>query len=142
MSVGVIDSENFKGIAEIEALKRQTEDGPASSTWTSPESSGSARSIATTSTPRRSKLSCKLCEEVQKEHPRSIFFLGQLVFENDKFYYRFLHNETAFAIQRRLQFAGLQAIVLPIRVLEHEKKRRRRRVPGRARATPAGAPAS
>ena len=43
------------------------------------------------------------------------------MFENDRFYYRLLHNETAFGIQRRLQFAGLQAIVLPIRVLEKKK---------------------
>ena len=59
--------------------------------------------------------------------------LGQLVFENDRFYYRLLHNETAFAIQRRLQFAGLQAVVLPIRVLE---PRRRRRPRGRALLRP------
>jgi len=64
-----------------------------------------------------------LCEEIRKEFPRSIFYLGQLVFENDRFYYRLLHNETAFAIQRRLQFAGLQAVVLPIRVLEPRKKK-------------------
>ena len=51
--------------------------------------------------------------------------LGQLVFENDRFYYRILHNETAFAIQRRLQFAGLQAIVLPIRVLEPRRSLRK-----------------
>ena len=55
--------------------------------------------------------------QIHKEFHRAIFYLGQLVFENDRFYYRILHNETAFAIQRRLQFAGLQAIVLPIRVL-------------------------
>ena len=36
----------------------------------------------------------------------------------EKWYYRLLHNETPNAIQRRLQFDGLQAIVLPIRVLE------------------------
>ena len=65
----------------------------------------------------------ELCEEVRKEFPRSIFYLGQLVFENDRFYYRLLHNETAFAIQRRLQFAGLQAVVLPIRVLEPRRRR-------------------
>ena len=63
----------------------------------------------------------ELCEEVQHEFPRSIFYLGQLVFENDRVYYRLLHNETAFAIQRRLQFAGLQAVVLPIRVLAQKK---------------------
>jgi hypothetical protein len=31
---------------------------------------------------------------------------------------RLLHKEGAHAIQQRLQFRGLQAIVLPIRVLE------------------------
>ena len=62
---------------------------------------------------------------MREEFPRSIFYLGQLVFENDRVYYRILHNETAFAIQRRLQFAGLQAIVLPIRVLEPKKRLRK-----------------
>jgi hypothetical protein len=80
-----------------------------------------------------------LCEAVRRDHPRSIFFLGQLVFENDKFYYRLLHNETAFAIQRRLQFAGLQAVVLPIRVLEPKKKEG---VLKRGGSTPAAGPAS
>ena len=66
----------------------------------------------------------ELCEQLQREFPRSIFYLGQLVFENDRFYYRVLHNETAFAIQRRLQFAGLQAVVLPIRVSSPKKPAR------------------
>ena len=96
--------------------------GPRKSTSTSPASSGSRRTTATRSARRRSRPSSKLCEDVRKEFPRSIFYLGQLVFENDKFYYRLLHNETAFAIQRRLQFAGLQAVVLPIRVLEPKKR--------------------
>jgi hypothetical protein len=29
-----------------------------------------------------------------------------------------LHNETAYSIQRRLQFAGVAMVVLPVRVLE------------------------
>ena len=57
--------------------------------------------------------------------PPARFYLGQLVFESDRFYYRLLHNETAFAIQRRLKFAGLQAIVLPIRVLAPRGKLRK-----------------
>ena len=61
--------------------------------------------------------------KIHQEYSRSIFFLGQLVFQKDKFYYRLLHNETAFAIQRRLQFAGLQAIVLPIRVMAGRRRR-------------------
>ena len=63
-----------------------------------------------------------LCEQIRDEFPARSSSSGQLVFENDKFYYRLLHNETAFAIQRRLQFAGLQAVVLPIRVLESKKR--------------------
>ncbi len=58
----------------------------------------------------------RLCQQIAKEFPRSIFFLGKLVFEKERWYYRFLHSETAFQMQRRLQFDGLNSMVLPIRV--------------------------
>jgi len=45
-------------------------------------------------------------------------FAGKLIFEREKWWDRLLHNESAFQIQRRLQFAGLQMVVLPVRVLE------------------------
>ena len=60
----------------------------------------------------------KLCREISKEYPRSIFFAGKLVFQKGKWYQRFLHNETAYEFQRRLQFAGLNAMVLPVRVFD------------------------
>jgi hypothetical protein len=59
----------------------------------------------------------EVCKKIAEEYPRAIFFLGKLIFREEKWYYRLLHNETPNAIQRRLQFDGLQAIVLPIRVL-------------------------
>ncbi len=59
-----------------------------------------------------------MCREIAEEFPRAIFFMGRLIFKEEKWYYRILHNETPNAIQRRLQFDGLQAIVLPIRVLQ------------------------
>ena len=37
------------------------------------------------------------------------------MFRKEQWYHRLLHNETAMAIQRRLQFEGVQAIVLPVR---------------------------
>ena len=43
---------------------------------------------------------------------------SRLIFREEKWYHRILHNETPHAIQRRLQFQGIQAMVLPIRVLE------------------------
>jgi len=62
----------------------------------------------------------QLCREVAKEFPRTLFFAGKLVFEQERWYQRILHNETAYQIQRRLQFAGLNAMVLPVRLLESE----------------------
>jgi hypothetical protein len=60
----------------------------------------------------------QLCLEVAKDYPRALFFAGKLVFEQEHWYQRILHNETAYQIQRRLQFAGLNAMVMPVRVLE------------------------
>jgi len=117
VSVGVVDSATFKGAAEVGALKKQTvEDLEKYVAFVGRLGfrADLRYSIATEAVENV----VTLCEEIRKEFPRSIFYLGQLIFQNDRFYYRILHNETAFAIQRRLQFAGLQAVVLPIRVLE------------------------
>jgi len=59
----------------------------------------------------------ELCDRLAEEFPRAIFFMGRLIFREEKWYHRLLHNETPHAIQRRLQFQGIQAMVLPIRVL-------------------------
>ena len=53
-----------------------------------------------------------------REFPRSIFFAGKLIFEEERWYQKLLHNETAYQLQRKLQFAGLNAMVLPVRVLQ------------------------
>ncbi len=58
----------------------------------------------------------KLCEETAREFPRSIVFAGKIVFRQEKFYHRILHNETAFSIQRNLHWDGIPAVILPIRV--------------------------
>jgi hypothetical protein len=124
LSVGVIDSAHFKGEAELEALKKQTIEDLEKYVAFARRLGFRADYRYEIGTEAVEKL-VELCEKVREEFPRSIFYLGQLVFESDRFYYRLLHNETAFAIQRRLQFAGLQAIVLPIRVLAERKRLRK-----------------
>jgi hypothetical protein len=57
-----------------------------------------------------------LCRRIAEEFSRATFFAGQLVFQREKWYQRILHNETAFAIQRRLQWDGLPMVILPVRV--------------------------
>jgi hypothetical protein len=53
---------------------------------------------------------------VQRRFPRAIFFAGRLVFQRDTWYQRLLHNETAYSLQRRLQWDGVPMVILPTRV--------------------------
>lgn len=57
-----------------------------------------------------------LCVKVNKEFSRSMVFSGKLAFRIEKFYHKFLHNETAFAIQRILHWNGVPNMILPIRM--------------------------
>ena len=41
--------------------------------------------------------------------------IGGITFRLEKFYHKLLHNETAFAIQRRLHWNGITSVILPIR---------------------------
>ncbi|MCK7515092.1 MAG: hypothetical protein MZV70_71160 [Desulfobacterales bacterium] len=63
------------------------------------------------------------CEEIQRKYNKAVFFVGKLVFEEENLFTRFLHNQTAFSIQRILQFKGIPTIVLPIRVIKTQIRR-------------------
>ncbi len=119
ISVGVIDSARFKGESEIAALKTSTEAELRQYVEFARKLGMKADfrfSLGTEAVDEAENLAL----QVKKEFPRTIFYLGKLVFERDRFVYRFLHNQTAHAIQRRLQFSGLQSVILPIRVSEKE----------------------
>ena len=58
----------------------------------------------------------KMCEEINREYPNSIFFTSKLIFSNDNFFTRVLHNQAALAVQRRLHLEGLQMVILPMKV--------------------------
>jgi amino acid transporter len=61
------------------------------------------------------------CVELAKKYPHAVFFAGEVVFDEPKWYDRILHNETAYAIQRRLRFAGVPIVILPIRLFRNQK---------------------
>ena len=58
----------------------------------------------------------KLCEEINREYPNSIFFTSKLIFASDNWFTRVLHNQAALAVQRRLHLEGLQMVILPMKV--------------------------
>jgi len=117
VSVGVIDSSQFKGAREIENLRRRKEEDLQSYVEF-------ANCLGWYAEQRRSlgidliDELVQLCKEVARDFPKSIFFAGKLVFEQESFFTRALHNHTPFTLQQRLQFEGLQMIILPIRVFK------------------------
>ena len=117
VSVGVIDSATMKGVEEVEQMRQHTEDSLKKYVDLAARLGLSAdyrMSIGTEAVAEAEKV----CLGVAKEFPRAIFFAGKLVFQREKWFQRLLHNETAYQLQRRLQFAGLNAMVLPVRVME------------------------
>jgi hypothetical protein len=115
VSVAVIDSGSFKGAEEVAALEYNVKTGLEKYVEL-------ARKLGFAADYRMAigtdvvESATELCEDLAEAHPRSTVFTGQLTFRLEKFYHRLLHNETAFAIQRRLQWAGLTTVILPIRV--------------------------
>jgi len=117
VSVGVIDSANFKGAEEVDLLRAEGEkDLERYVTLT--RSLGVAADASYGMGTEAVEALETLCSEVGRKYPRAVFFVGKLVFQRERWFNKILHNETAYSIQRRLHFAGLQTVILPIRVLE------------------------
>ena len=113
----MIDSGIFKGADEVEALAREDEGDLAKYVAFARTHMGWAAERRLVGRHRGGQpSSISLCREVALRFPRSVFFAGKLIFQQESWYQRILHNETAAAVERRLQFAGLPMIVMPIRM--------------------------
>jgi len=116
LSVGVLDSGNFKGAEGVEKIKEETREHLEKYVDWCHRNGLAADYRMAVDTEAVTALE-DLCRDLRQEFRQVTFFSGKLIFKHEKLYHRFLHYETAFALQRRLQFAGLPVIVLPIRVL-------------------------
>ena len=115
LSVGVVDSGVFKGIDEIDALRAKTESDLAKFVAFAERQGlpcisrvGIGTEVASTAE--------ELCDEVAREFPRTVFFASKVVFPQEEWFHRVLHNETAMSIQRRLRGQGRTLVVLPVQV--------------------------
>jgi amino acid transporter len=115
LSVGVIDSDRFKGSDEIKNLEASVQASLDKYLTLANKMGLYAESDMIMETDVIDGLD-SLCQKVGREWPKVVYFTGQLAFEGETFWTRFLHNRTSFALQRRLIFAGLQCVILPIRV--------------------------
>jgi amino acid transporter len=117
VSVGVVDSASMKGIEEVDRVRLRTQNALEQYVDLAHRLKLAADYRMEVGTEAVAEAE-KLCVAISQEFPRAVFFAGKLVFQRERWYQRLLHNESAYALQRRLQFDGLNAMVMPVRVLE------------------------
>lgn len=115
VSVGVVDAGNFKGSGAVEKLRQHTQAALERYVDLAQRLGLAATSRMAVGTDAVDELE-KLCLEIAREFPQSVVFAGQRVFQRDTWVHRLLHNQTAYALQRRLHWAGLPKVILPTRV--------------------------
>jgi len=114
-SVGLVDSAQFKGAEAVGALGEKVKGDLEEFVRFARGMGLYAESRQAVGTDLIEELE-RMCVQLVKEFRRSVVFAGQLVFQRENLFTRSLHQETTFAIQRRLQFNGIQVVILPIRV--------------------------
>lgn len=119
-SVGVIDSGQFKGLREIENLRRSKEEDLKSLVEFANCLGWYSEYRCSLGVDLLEELET-LCKSVAQDFPRAAFFAGKLVFAKESFFSRLLHNQTPFALERRLYLNGLNMMILPIRVFTSSK---------------------
>jgi hypothetical protein len=117
VSVGVIDSGGFKGADSVERLRKDTDAMLAQYVAAANKLGLAATFRSAVGTDPVDEVE-RVCLEVAREFPLSTFVAGHLLFRRETWLQRLLHNQTAYAIQRRLQWAGLNMVILPARLLK------------------------
>jgi hypothetical protein len=117
ISVGVVDSGNFKGVEEIESLRKHIQNSLEKYVNLAQRLSFPSTSYMAVGTDVVDELE-QLCRVVYRDFPKSVVFAGQLVFQKETWYGALLHNQTAYSLQRRLQWDGIPMVILPTRVRE------------------------
>ncbi len=115
VSVGVVDSGNFKGAAEIEHLTRHTA-AEAERYAALVRSMGCESEVITEVSIDAVDTIAEISQELIRRYPNAMFFGGQLVFHRDSWLTRLLHNAVVFAAQQRLFRMGQSLVIVPIRV--------------------------
>ena len=115
LSVGVVDSGAFKGAGELEALQARTEAELARYVDLLARFGFPATVRARLGTDPVAEAE-QLCLEVSQEFGHTVFVAGKVIFRRERFIDRVFHNQTAFALQKRLQWRGLPMVIMPVRV--------------------------
>jgi hypothetical protein len=115
ISAKAVDAQSYGGAEQIERLRATLDRALAFYVNYCNANGLAATARFSLGTDRVDEL-VKLAEEVQKEFANCVFFTSKLVFRNENWVTRLLHNQTALALQRHLHLSGMQMVILPMQL--------------------------
>jgi len=114
VQAGVIDAGNFKG-EEIEKLEKHVNDELDRYVTLMRAHGYYAEGFSSVGTDAVEEI-CSVAYKIIEQYPQAVFFGGQMIFPQDTFFSKLLHNYTTFAVQKRFYRQGIPFLIMPIRV--------------------------
>ena len=115
LSVGEVDAQSYGGHGALRTLRYEIENSLRYYVNFCHSHGLAAKSYLAFGTDPVEEL-IKLSDVAYKEFPNSVCFASKLIFAHESFFTRWLHNQTALAIQQRLHVMGQQMVILPMKV--------------------------
>jgi amino acid transporter len=115
VAIAVVDSDTFKGPEELNFAQQRTREALDQyvefAHWVG--ICATSRMTVSTDVPTAAE---GVAKTLIVDCPGALFVAGQIVFDRDDVAMRLLHNDTAYAVERRLQRLGAPMIVVPTRI--------------------------
>lgn len=113
--VGVLDAGVFKGVKEVGSLRTKVDADLSRYVNYVRKHGYYAEAFSSIGTDLLGEI-MHLAPKIVEKYPNAVFYGGQIVFPEDMFLSRWLHNYVVFAMQRRFYHRGVPFVILPIRV--------------------------
>jgi amino acid transporter len=115
VQVGSVDAGNFKGAAEIENLGSYIKSEAERYVNYMDEHGYYAEAFTSVGTDVVEQIN-SLVPSINSKYSNVVFFGGQIVFPEESFMTRWLHNYIVFSVQKKFYRQGIPFVILPIRV--------------------------
>ena len=115
VQIGIIDAGNFKGCEQVEELENHCRTDVNKYVNYVRSQGFNSEGISVIGTDVVAEIE-EIAPRILEKFPNVIFFGGQLVFPENTFISRWLHNYTVFLMQRIFYSKGIPFVLLPIKV--------------------------
>jgi hypothetical protein len=115
IQVGVIDSGNFKGSGDVDKLREHLNSELTKYVEFIEKHGFDSEKYSSIGVNALDEIE-KIVIELRSYYLDSVVFCGQLLFKKENFWTRLMHNNIAFALQRRFHSLNIPFMVLPIQI--------------------------